>query len=417
MDKKLSFKRSIPNQQQPKGCLSLTGFTSWIVKRFIKGYPDINDPMVRTRVGFFEGWVSIIGNLLLFGIKIAAGILINSIALIADAVHTLSDSATSAVVVIGFKIAEKPSDKEHPFGHGKMESVSALILSVLLFIAGFEILKKSAYGVNHPQETPASLLVIFIISATIAVKEMMARFSYNLGDMIDSSALKADGLHHRSDVLATGLVVIVLVAARFGYRRIDGVMGIVVSLIIFYSAYKISKEAINPLLGQAPSKEILKRIEAIAKRHAGVLGVHDIIVHKYGRVSIISFHIEVSGKDSIFHLHDLSEEVEEDVGREIGGKVIVHIDPVDKDYPGYDKIALAVKEIIDEDKRVHSFYELRIIGSRINKGKVVFDIALEEDADEKKKYDIIHSIQNKFKQKFPNMKIVIKAEPKYSYNL
>lgn len=392
-------------------------FTRWIAVKLIKNHQNINDLKVRARYGALEGWASIVINILLFVIKITIGLSIKSVSLIADAVHTLADSATSVVVIIGFKIAKKPSDKEHPFGHGRMESVAALIVSVLLFIAGGELLEKSIHSIARPQASTASLGVILLIAGTIIIKELMSRFSYELGEIIDSQALKADALHHRTDVIATGLVVLALIASRFGYNRIDGVMGIFVSLIIWYSAYSIAKEAINPLLGEGPSKETLKEIEKLAGTHPGVLGVHDIIFHTYGQTGVISLHIEVSDKESALRLHELSEAVEEEIGRKIGGMVIAHIDPLNKEHPQYEAIAQRIKEIISGDRRVSSFHDLRIVGRHVDKCKVVFDIALEEDADEQESYDIVHSIQEKLKDEFPEMKAVIKADPKFAYNL
>jgi len=391
-------------------------FTQWIVSKLIKDYQKVDDLKVRSKYGSLEGWVSIVVNVILFCVKIAIGLAINSVALIADAIHTLADCATSVVVIIGFKMSKKPSDKEHPFGHGRMESVATLVVSVLLFVAGFELLQKSVQSISNPQATTASVGVILLIIATIFIKELMARFSYILGDMIDSKALKADALHHRSDVLATTMVVAALIGSRLGFTRIDGIMGIHVSVIIFFSAYKIAKEAINPLLGEAVSKETLKEIGRIARSHAGILGVHDIIFHKYGQTSIISLHIEVSDKEDVNKLHALSEEVEDEISQKMGGMVVAHIDPVNKDHPKYEIISQAIKEIIDEDNRVNSFHELRIIGRSQDKCNIVFDIALEENADEQEIYDIIRSIRNKFKIRFPEMKTIIKAEPKYAYN-
>jgi len=245
----------------------------------------------------------------------------------------------------------------------------------------------------------------------------MSRFSYQLGEIIDSQALKADALHHRSDVIATALVVVALIATRFGYNNIDGIMGVGVSLIIFYSAFSIAKEAVNPLLGEAPSGETIKEIENLALAHEGVLGVHDVIFHKYGQASIISLHIEVSDNDSASKLHELSEEIEQDIARKIGGSVVIHVDPINKDHPQYEQITQAIKEIVSEDRRVNTFHDLRIVGCKANRCNVVFDIVLEQDADEQETYDIIRSITEKFKTKFPEMKTIIKAEPKYAYSV
>jgi cation diffusion facilitator family transporter len=392
-------------------------FTRWLAAKAIKNHQNVNDLKVRSHYGTLEGWTSIVINLLLFVVKIALGLSIRSVSLIADAVHTLADSGTSAVVIIGFKIARKPSDKEHPFGHGRMESIAALVVSVLLFMAGLELLEKSIHAIIKPQNSTAPTGVILVIIATIVIKELMARFSYQLGEIIDSQALKADALHHRSDVIATALVVVALIATRFGYNNIDGIMGVGVSLIIFYSAFSIAKEAVNPLLGEAPSKETIKEIEKLAMAHEGVLGVHDIIFHKYGQTSVISLHIEVLDNESAFKLHDLAERVEDTITQKIPGMAVVHVDPLNKDHPQYEQINRAVKDIISEDIRVSDFHDLRIVGCRANRCNVVFDIVLEQDADEQETHDIIHSIAEKFKTKFPEMKTVIKAEPKYAYNL
>lgn len=392
-------------------------FTRLIAAKFIKNYQRTNDLKVRAQYGALEGWTSIVINTLLFVLKLVIGLSIRSVSLIADAVHTLSDSATSIVVIIGFRLAKKPSDKEHPFGHGRMESIAALIVSVLLFMAGIELLEKSVRWIVHPRTSTASSTVILLIFATIIVKELMARFSYQLGEIIDSQTLKADAIHHRTDAATTVLVVIALIATRFGYNNIDGIMGVGVSLIIFYSAWLIAKEATDPLLGQAPSKETIKEIEKLAMSRKGVLGVHDIIFHKYGQTSIISLHIEVSDKDSAFKLHTLSEDVEDRITQKMGGMAIVHIDPINKEHPCYEAITQALKEIISEEATVASFHELRIVGDDVNKCKVVFDIALEEDTDELETYDIVHSIREKFKNRFPEMRTVVKAEPKYAYNV
>jgi len=392
-------------------------FTHSIAAKFIKDHQSVNDLKVRARYGALEGWASIVINLLLFVVKIVLGFSVRSVSLIADAVHTLADSGTSAVVIIGFKVARKPSDKEHPFGHGRMESVAALVVSVLLFMAGVELVEKSIHAIIKPHSSTAPTSVILVIIATIVIKELMSRFSYQLGEIIDSQALKADALHHRSDVIATALVVVALIATRFGYNNIDGIMGVGVSLIIFYSAFSIAKEAVNPLLGEAPSKETIKEIEKLALTHEGVSGVHDVIFHKYGRTSIISLHIEVSDNDTASRLHALAEQVEDTITRKIPGMAVVHVDPINRDHPQYDPINQAIKEIISEEPRVNAFHDLRIVGCDANRCNVVFDIALEQDADEQETHDIIRSISEKFKTKFPEMKTVIKAEPKYAYSL
>lgn len=391
-------------------------FAHWISKKLITECDNIDSLKVRSKYGALEGWTSIVINTLLFVVKITVGLAVNSISLIADAVHTLADTATSIVVIIGFRMAKKPSDREHPFGHARMESIATLIVSLLLFQASFELLKGSVRSITHPSATSASIGVILLIVLTVVIKELMARFAYALGDIIDSEALRADALHHRSDVVATALVVVALVASRFGYVRVDGAMGIAVSLIIAYSAYRIAKEAITPLLGEAPSREKLKEIEDLAKKHDGVFGVHDIICHRYGNTNIISLHIEVSDKESAFDLHDLSELVEDTISRKMPGITIVHVDPLNKDHPRYGVIEQAIRDITQEDERVHSFHDLRIVGCKSDRCNVLFDIVLEQDADQQESYDIVQSIRKQFGARFPEMRSVVKAEPRYAYS-
>ena len=392
-------------------------FTLWLSSRLIRDHRNVNDLKVRTRYGMLEGWTSIVGNTVLFIIKLLAGLSIHSISLIADAVHTLSDTATSVVILIGFKLAKKPSDREHPFGHGRVESVATLVVAVLLFLAGVEFLHRSIDAITDPTTATAPSWVIALIVLTVLLKELMARFAYQLGDIIDSKALKADALHHRSDVYATALVVVALVSSRYGYTLVDGIMGVFVAIIVFYSAYSIAKEAIDPLLGEAPSRETLTEIERLAKSHDGVLGIHDIIYHKYGQTSIISLHLEVSDKESASRLHQVSEEVEEAIARKMGGVVITHIDPLNKEHPEYEAIARAIEEILSEEERVSSFHELRIIGCRGDRCKVVFDITLNGHTDDQESYDIVRSFQDAIEDRFPGMKAVIRVDPEFSYNL
>jgi len=390
-------------------------FARWTSSKLIDNHADTDSLSVRYGYGALEGWTSIVVNGALFVIKLLLGLSIQSVSLVADAVHTLADTVTSVVVIIGFRMAKKPSDKEHPFGHGRFESVAALIVALLLFQAAFELLKTSAANVMEPSQTSASLGVIAIIVVTIGIKEFLARFSYALGDIIDSAALRADAVHHRSDVFATALVVVALVASRFGYARVDGAMGILVSAIIAWSAYHIAREAVAPLLGEPVSEETLKRIEGIAKAHPGVLGVHDIIFHQYGRTNVISLHVEVSANESPFKAHALAEAVEEQIVQEWPGIAVAHVDPLNTDHPQYGAVEQAIAEIVEADDRVYSFHDLRLVGCGAGGCNAVFDIVLKRGVGEREAHDIVVSVKKKFSARFPKMRPYIKAEPKYAY--
>lgn len=382
---------------------------------FIPKDASVRDPAVRARYGVLEGWISIVGNMILFGAKLYAGILVKSTALIADAFHTLSDSATSAVVIIGFKLSQKPSDKEHPFGHGRVESVATVIISVLLFVAGFELLKTSVYAIRHPSQATASIPVILMVIGTVIVKQLMARFSFVIGEHIDSAALKADALHHQSDALSTILVLVALAASRYGYYSLDGVMGCLVSVAIFISAYQIMKDAVNPLLGEAPSQEFIDMIETQCKAISGVLGVHDIISHTYGQTRITSLHIEVCAREKALALHRLAEEVEDEIGQVTHGQVVVHIDPVNRDHPDYGRIKTCLELIVSENKKTDSFHDLRIVGDDSGPATAIFDIVTREAVPESENAEIVGEIRAAFSEAFPHLKTVIKTAPKYSY--
>lgn len=394
----------------------MKNLTHYIASRLIKNHDRINDPEVRSKYGVLEGWVSIVGNTLLFLIKLIMGIQIHSTALIADAAHTLADSASSIIVLIGFVMMKKPSDKDHPFGHGQIEPILSLVVSILLFVTGFEFLRVSIERLIHPVKTTADLHVIIIIFGAIVLKEIMARFSFNLGDMIDSDALKADALHHRSDVFATTLVIVALISSRYNYFFVDGAMGILVSLTIFYSAYFIAKSAINPLLGEAPPVAMLKKIKSLALSIRYVTGVHDIIFHQYGQTMIISLHIEVSEKMSAETLHDISEAVEEKINQETGAIVVVHADPVNTDHPRYVEISAFVDNIIAGDERITSFHDLKIIGASEEKCSVIFEISLSPETDETEDQNVINDIALEFNTTYPKMKLIVKADPRFSYS-
>ncbi len=389
--------------------------TNWIVSKTIKGHENTKDLRVRSDYGRLEGWVSIIINLILFLFKLVAGIMIKSVSLTTDAMHTLFDSITSIVVIVGFKAAGRPSDREHPFGHGRVEPVATLIIAVLLFITGFEMLKSSIEAIINPKVATAGVGILVFVFIAMIIKELLARFSRQLGNMIGSKTLMADYLHHRSDVLATFLVLVGLVMSNYGLKRIDGIMGVFVSLIIAYSGYRIGKEAISPLLGEAPSPEKIKKIRDIALKVKGVQGVHDIIYHEYGQIELCSLHVEVSEDASSVELHGIAETVEKNAAVEINGRVVVHVDPVNRNYPLYEEIKNSIDKIISGSSEIISFHELRIV-SRKDRIKLIFDIVLKEDLKEKDISRIKKYVSAKLREKHKDMDVVINIDPKYVYN-
>ncbi|MEO0225812.1 MAG: cation diffusion facilitator family transporter [candidate division WOR-3 bacterium] len=305
----------------------MKGLNNFLIKRFVVNYNKIEDQQVRSKYGFLEAWVSIIGNTVLFIIKLLIGIFTNSIALLADAFHTLSDVITSACVLIGFSIARKPPDKEHPFGHGRSEYIATLIIAILLITVGFEFFIHSIERIINPPLIVGNWWLIILMVSVGIFKEWMARFSINLGKIIRSDTLLADAWHHRSDAIATFLIALSFLGAMFGIYRLDGILGALVSMLIIYTGLRLSRKPISNLMGQGAGPELKSRIIEIASKIPGVKDVHEIDLHEYGSIKIVSIHIEVEPNLHVSRSHDISEKVQEAIDRELGTKTTVHVEP------------------------------------------------------------------------------------------
>ncbi|MCF7957806.1 MAG: cation diffusion facilitator family transporter [Phycisphaerae bacterium] len=391
--------------------------TQYLVRNLISDYRDIGDVTVRSHYGALEAWVSIGVNILLFLLKGLLGVMIGSVAVIADAFHTLSDTGTSIIILIGFKIAKKPGDQEHPFGHGRAEHISALIVSIALIVTGIEVAKSAAERIIHPtiQSVEISWLIIGVLMVTVVIKEIIARFARELGIMIRSKTLEADFWHHRSDALSTVLVVASLIGGRWGLSYFDGLAGVLVALVIIYSGYKIARDAINPLLGERPSEELLGEIKLAAKTVAGVEGVHDVIVHHYGQLNMVSLHIEVLDDRPILALHDISEKVEAAVEKKLHCNAVVHIDPFNRNHQRYKEIRAVIGRMTGGDRRITSFHDLRILneGSQV---VALFDITLSEGLSMESANAITEQLSRHISGELPDVKVVIKAEPGFAYS-
>ncbi|MCL6614640.1 MAG: cation diffusion facilitator family transporter [Firmicutes bacterium] len=289
---------------------------------------DIDDEArARQIIGFLEAWVSIIGNVLLFGVKFALGVAIGSISLMADAFHTLSDVLTSVVVLIGFKAAGRAPDEEHPFGHGRIENIATLVIAILLVVVGVDFLAQSARKLIRPMPVAGTIPIAAILLLSGAVKELMASFSIWLGRRIDSKALVADAWHHRSDAVASVLVALAIVGALFRLYWLDGLFGAGVSLLIIYTGFDVGRSAANPLLGLSPGAGVLASIQDEASTVEGVIGVHDVSVHDYGQRRAISLYVEVPAGLDLHRAHSIADEVERRIAAKMNADTVVHVDP------------------------------------------------------------------------------------------
>lgn len=390
---------------------SLGPLTRWLVHRTGAASSD----NLRSSFAMLEGWVSIVINTVLFVIKLVLGLVSGSIALIADATHTFADSLTSIVVIVSARIARQPPDEKHPFGHGRVESIATVTCAALLGVTAFEFGQSSIERIIHGGETNVSWYVIALVAATVPIKEWLARFSRALGRATGNKTLEAEFWHHRSDVYATLVVVAGMVGSMYGVSWIDGVMGLIVSLLLVKVAFELARESVDSLLGHAPTKEELLELRGRAMSVDGIRGVHDIVVHHYGERRFVSLHVETANDLNAEELHMLSAQVERVVSPKEHGAVCVHVDPVNREHPEYERIHDIVRETVEADRCAESFHDLRLIGDEED-FTVVFDVNVKsgcchDDLETAKR--LSRSVVDASKAS----DVVVELDPEYSYNV
>jgi len=391
----------------------LDRLTKIILKNRIPDYTSVEKQNVRTGYGLLAGWSSIVINVVITAIKGIFGILTGSVALIADAFHSLSDVSTSLVLIVSFKIAQKPSDASHPFGHGRMEAIATLIISVLLMVAGIELFKSSILRITTPKPFHASWLAIVLIVITIIMKEWLARFTKSLARMTSSSAIEADFWHHRTDAISSLLVIAAFIGQRLGFMLLDGIMGILVAGMIIYTAWHIARTGIDDLLGRPPSPELVKKIKAAASAFPQVLDVHDLIVHYYGRRMILSLAIEVEESLSLKAAHALAEQVEASLDRKFHAYTTVHCDPVDPENPEIIKMQRWLKLWIKKCRNHISFHNLKLT-EKSRQRAVSIDLSVDPQMNGDEINLFKDQLRKAMMNRFPELtSVVTHIEPRY----
>lgn len=301
--------------------------TNFLVKHFVT--QDLSSPKARRQVGRLGGLVGMFLNLVLFAAKFTAGSLTGSIAVTADAFNNLSDAGSSVVTLVGFKMAGAPADPEHPFGHGRIEYIAGLIVSLIIIMMGFELLKGSAEKIFRPEAVSFSWLSFGILLLSIAVKGWMGLFNRRLGKMIGSAAMQATAMDSLSDAAATSAVLIGTVIAAATGVVMDGYLGVVVALFIMYTGFSTANDTLKPLLGKAPDKELVGQIERTVLAHEQIVGIHDLIVHDYGPGRcMVSLHAEVPSDSDILEMHDLIDMAEHELHETFHCDAVIHMDPI-----------------------------------------------------------------------------------------
>ena len=387
---------------------------NYLIRKFVKDYENISSADVRFRYGRLAGIFGIIVNIFLGLIKGFIGLLSGSIAIIADSLNSLSDAAASIITMIGFKLAAKEKDAEHPYGHSRMEYMTGIAISALIILLGFQLIMSSYKKVLDPEEIEFSIFLVIILVISIVLKIHQSLFYYHLAKKVKATSFKAMGADSRNDAISTSAVLISILIGKFAGINIDGYMGMAVGLFIIISGIQLFRETSSPLLGKVPDRELVKSIEKLAKEKPNVIGVHDLVVHDYGPSRIFaSVHIEVDAEDDILKSHETVDDIEKEAMERLNVELVGHMDPVDTKDPLVIELREEVERMIDSMEDVVEMHDLRLVRGEkhIN---VIFDLVLSYDAEVSSAIKIREEITTGLKEKDPRYEVVITFDTDYS---
>lgn len=384
--------------------------TDFLVRHFVKDYEHTEKVSVRTAYGVLASIVGIICNIFLFLVKLVVGLMVHSVSVMADAFNNLSDAGSSLISFAGVKIASKPADEEHPFGHGRMEYISALIVSFLVLEVGFTFLKDSISKIKSPEAIRFQMVSVVILLLSICVKLWLGLFNRKLGKKIDSKVMIAVFTDSMGDVLTTTATIVSLLFFHFTEINIDGIVGIGVALVVMWAGVGIAKDTLEPLLGEAIDPEEYQRIKKFVESYDGVIGSHDLIVHNYGpNRSMASIHAEVPNNADIKESHEIIDKIERDAVENLGIFLVVHMDPVEVE----DKNVLRIRDFankqiaeIDSSCSIHDF---RMVDGthQIN---LIFDLVVPREYNQEKQKEVEEALCRRLKEQDPRYAFVITVE-------
>lgn len=350
-----------------------------LIRLFVKDHENTDDPKVRESYGKFAGIVGIISNMFLCTVKILSGVFAGSIAIIADGINNLADASSSILTLVGFKLAAQPEDREHPYGHARIEYLTGLFISVLIIVIGAQLLKTSVDKIMHPEPVDSGIITVAILITAIFVKLWQSFFNRGIGRRIDSLTLMATAADSRNDVIATSAVLLSILIGHFSGLQTDGYMGCLVALFIIWSGIQLVRETSSPLLGEAPSEELVKTIARIAESEPGVLGIHDLMVHNYGPGKIFaSMHVEVDADADLMASHDMIDNLERRIKNELAIEFVIHMDPVRTNDPLINRLRDIVSAALAPIEGVKSIHDFRIVPGPTHTN-VIFDVVIGSD--------------------------------------
>lgn len=350
--------------------------TEFLLRIFVKNYRNTDDPAVRRAIGKLAGAVGILCNLLLFAGKIIIGILAGAVSIVADAVNNLSDASSSLITLLGFRLAQRPADQNHPYGHARYEYLSGLAVAAFIFLVGGELVVSSVEKIFRPSPTEWTWAAFAVLLGSVAVKLWMYLFYRKVGKRISSGTLRATAVDSRNDVLATGAVLLgCLISKATGFDA-DGYVGLAVALFILYSGVRIAGETISPLIGMRADRELEQKISDIILSHEKILGIHDLLIHDYGPGQCFaSVHAEMSAQENPLACHDIIDDIECDLMEQLNVHMVIHYDPVVTDDPEWDELRQLLQSIIAAIDPVLSMHDFRLVKGA-QQTKLAFDLSL-----------------------------------------
>ncbi len=384
--------------------------TDFLVRRFVKDYKNTDDVQVRTRYGLMASTVGICCNIILFCAKIFVGLMVNSISVMADGFNNLSDAASSIIGFVGVKLAGKPADEEHPFGHGRVEYIAAFIVAFLVIQVGFSLFKTSLGKILHPEEMVFKGVSVFILLLSVCVKLWLAAFNRKLGKRIQSAVMKATAADSLGDVVATSAAMVSLLFYGIWGLNIDGIVGIMVSLVVMWAGVSIAKDTLAPLIGEPIDPRLYGEITSFVESYEGIIGSHDLIVHNYGPSrSMASIHAEVPNDVNVDVSHEIIDRIEREALKKFGIFLVIHMDPVETNNSRVMEFGCMVENVLKEVDTKVSFHDFRMVEGR-RRINLIFDLVVPREYDIEKREWLKEEIARRITEMDKRCCLVITAE-------
>ncbi len=384
--------------------------TEFLVKRFIKDYKNVENRKVRTQYGILSSIVGVLCNVVLFAVKMAIGMVINSISVMADAFNNLSDAASSVISFIGVKLAERPADKEHPFGHGRFEYISALAVAFLILQVGFTLFKSAIDKVFHPEKIEFNLILIIFLCISVLIKIWLMLFNRKLGKRINSTVMIATSADSKNDVIVTSATIISAIISGATGLNIDGYIGLLVSVFVMLAGFNIAKDTLEPLLGEAVDRELYEKVTKMVQSYDGIVGTHDLIIHNYGPTHrMATIHAEVPNNINFETAHETIDQIERDVLNQIDIFLVIHMDPIEVNNEMVDHKKNMVLEIIRALEPKATIHDFRLVNGE-HQINLIFDLVVPYSYTKDLKQKLLSSIVEELRKEDSRHQCIITME-------